>query len=74
MIAMTQFAIIFLVLFFALINLTLGRGDSNIWLNILIGTFGYLIPSPVNYFTESVKGKQMMDKKVGDGLHGVANH
>ena len=41
-----QVSIIYVVTAFCLLNLLLGRGDSNLWSALLSGCLGYLLPSP----------------------------
>ena len=60
-IAIAQLVVVFSVLLFALVNLTLAHGDLNLWMNVLAGTLGYLIPSPIDLM--SVKATCVTEKK-----------
>ncbi len=42
----SQIIIIYVVILFCLINLTLGTGDSNLWVALLGSCLGYLLPQP----------------------------
>ena len=42
----SQVIIIYVVICLCLANLSLERGDSNLWSSLLSGCLGYLLPSP----------------------------
>lgn len=42
----SQLAVILIVIIIAGINLTLGRGNSELWASLLSACLGYILPSP----------------------------
>ena len=42
----TQVIIIYIVIVWCLINISLDRGDCGVWTNLLSSCLGYLLPSP----------------------------
>ena len=41
-----QIILIFIVVFFALYNITVGSTNENVWLMILSASMGYMMPNP----------------------------
>lgn len=41
-----QVALVYIVVITAVVNLTIGRGDNKLWLSLLTGHLGYLLPAP----------------------------
>jgi hypothetical protein len=42
----SQVIILYIVIIIGLINLILDKGDRNLWLSLLSGSIGYLLPNP----------------------------
>ena len=42
----SQIIIIYMVILTCLINLTIGRGESNLWTALLASCLGYMMPNP----------------------------
>ena len=42
----SQICALYIIITVALINITLKNGDINLWLNLLTGSIGYLLPNP----------------------------